>query len=55
MEQVKVSGLRELENHLQKIIAFPDTALDAKLFDDVELQLNGRSRHFNTHPGIYKM
>jgi hypothetical protein len=55
MDEVKVSGLKELENHLQEVIAFPDTTLDAKLFDDVELQLNGRLRRFSTHSGICKM
>ncbi|EPE24189.1 hypothetical protein GLAREA_08039 [Glarea lozoyensis ATCC 20868] len=40
MAQVKVSGLEDLEAHLRQVIAFPDTQLDAKLFDDVELQLN---------------
>jgi hypothetical protein len=55
MDEVKVSGLNELETHLQKVIAFPNTTLDAKLFDDVELQLNGRSRYFSAHSGIYKM
>jgi hypothetical protein len=42
MDEVKVSGLEDLEAHLRQVIAFPDTQLDAKLFDDVELQLNGK-------------
>jgi hypothetical protein len=43
MDEVKVSGLEELERHLQQVTLSPDTQLDAKLFDDVELQLNGKS------------
>ena len=42
MDEVRISGLAELETHLQQVLASPDTPLDAKLFDDVELQLNGK-------------
>ncbi|KAG9233691.1 hypothetical protein BJ875DRAFT_505237 [Amylocarpus encephaloides] len=36
---VPVTGLEELEDHLQQVVAAPDTELNAKLFDEVELQL----------------
>jgi hypothetical protein len=38
MDHVPVSGLDELEAHLQQIVQNPDTPLNA---DQVELQLNG--------------
>jgi hypothetical protein len=41
MDGVPVSGLVELENHMQQLIEAPDTQVNAKLFDDVELQLTG--------------
>jgi len=41
MDHVPVSGIDELETHLQQIISDPQTPLNAKLFDEVELQLNG--------------
>jgi hypothetical protein len=42
MAKVSVSGLEDLEKHLQQLIQDPATKLDGKLFDDVELQLTGR-------------
>lgn len=42
MDHVPVSGIDELEQHLQQILAEPDTTVNAKLFDEVELQLNGK-------------
>jgi hypothetical protein len=43
MDHVPVSGIDELERHLQQILAEPDTtSINAKLFDEVELQLNGK-------------
>ncbi|KAF4627470.1 hypothetical protein G7Y89_g10684 [Cudoniella acicularis] len=39
MEDIPITGLEELESHLQKLIASPETPLDAKLFDEVQLQL----------------
>ena len=41
MDHVPVSGIDELESHLQQILSDPHTPLNAKLFDEVELQLNG--------------
>jgi hypothetical protein len=36
-----ISGLQELDNHLDDLIGKPETPLIPKLFDDVELQLTG--------------
>lgn len=41
MNIVPVTGLEELDNHLDELIEDPNLPLNAKLFDDVELQLNG--------------
>jgi len=43
MEEIPVHGLEELERHVQQLAEDPETPLDAKLFDEVELQLNGKS------------
>ncbi|KUJ14508.1 uncharacterized protein LY89DRAFT_589726 [Mollisia scopiformis] len=40
MEEIPITGLEELEKHLDILLEAPDTPLDAKLFDEVELQLN---------------
>ncbi|KAK2042482.1 hypothetical protein LZ31DRAFT_526242 [Colletotrichum somersetense] len=37
---VPVSGLDELKKHLDDLVSAPETPLDPKLLDDVELQLN---------------
>ncbi|KAE8443553.1 hypothetical protein EG329_001715 [Mollisiaceae sp. DMI_Dod_QoI] len=39
MEEIPVTGLEELETHLEVLVEAPDTPLNAKLFDEVELQL----------------
>ena len=44
MEEIPVTGLEELESHLQQLVEAPDTPLNAKLFDEVELQLTGKLR-----------
>lgn len=44
MDHVPVSGAEELEDHLRQIVEDPQTTLNAKLFDEVELQLNGMMR-----------
>jgi hypothetical protein len=44
MEEIPVTGLEELESHLQQLVDAPDTPLNAKLFDEVELQLTGKLR-----------
>jgi hypothetical protein len=44
MEEIPVTGLEELECHLQQLVDAPDTPLNAKLFDEVELQLTGKLR-----------
>lgn len=43
MEETPISGLEELELHLKLLVEAPDTPLNAKLFDEVELQLTGKS------------
>lgn len=47
METVPVTGLEELDKHLDELLADPTIDLNAKLFDHVELQLTG------TVPRIY--
>ena len=42
MEDVPISGLEKLEEHLQKLQEDPETPLLAKLFDEVELQITGK-------------
>ncbi|KAK2002099.1 hypothetical protein LX36DRAFT_746466 [Colletotrichum falcatum] len=37
---IPVSGLDELKKHLDDLVSAPETPLDPKLLDDVELQLN---------------
>lgn len=41
MEEIPITGLEELEAHLKQITDDPETPLNAKLFDEVELQLTG--------------
>lgn len=41
MDQIPITGLEELEKHVQRVLEAPDTPLNAKLFDEVELQLTG--------------
>jgi hypothetical protein len=41
MDGVPITGLEELERHIQHLLEDPDTPVDAKLFDEVELQLTG--------------
>ncbi|GKT85885.1 hypothetical protein Ct61P_03735 [Colletotrichum tofieldiae] len=41
---VPISGLDELKKHLDDLVSAPETPLDPKLLDDVELQLNARRR-----------
>jgi hypothetical protein len=48
MDSIPVSGLVELEEHMEKLAEAPDTSVNAKLFDDVELQLTGRFVHSST-------
>jgi len=42
MDQIPVTGLEELEMHLMHLAEAPSTPLNAKLFDEVELQLTGK-------------
>ena len=42
METTPITGLDELEQHLDSLVGDPSTPLNAKLFDDVELQLTGK-------------
>lgn len=46
METVPVEGLESFELHLQQLIDVPDTPLDEALFDNIQLQLNGKSAVF---------
>ncbi|VUC20126.1 unnamed protein product, partial [Clonostachys rosea] len=39
MENVRISGLEELQAHLQELVNDSTLPFNAKLFDDVELQL----------------
>ncbi|KFZ04378.1 hypothetical protein V502_10192, partial [Pseudogymnoascus sp. VKM F-4520 (FW-2644)] len=39
MEDAPIDGLDALERHLKVLVEKPETPFDAKLFDDVELQL----------------
>jgi len=41
-EGLPVTGLEDLTRHLQQLSKDLDTPLDAKLFDEVELQLTGK-------------
>jgi hypothetical protein len=41
METVPVTGLDELDTHLDELVEDPNIPLNAKLFDHVELQLTG--------------
>ena len=41
---IPITGLEELESHLQRLVEAPDIPLDAKLFDEVELQLTGNNK-----------
>jgi hypothetical protein len=43
MESTPISGLDELDRHLDDLIQDVDLALNPKVFDDVELQLTGIS------------
>lgn len=52
MDNTPITGLEELAAHLQHLVVEPDTPLNAKLFDEVELQLNGKSS-LGTSPGNY--
>jgi len=47
MDHVPITGLEELQNHLQRVAEDPETPLEAKLFDEVELQLNGKPALFS--------
>lgn len=42
MEELPITGLEEIESHLQQLVQDPETQLNAKLFDEVELQLTGK-------------
>jgi hypothetical protein len=41
MDNAPVTGLDELRAHLDQLVEDPTIPLNAKLFDDVELQLRG--------------
>lgn len=41
MDNLPISGLTELQAHIQQLVDDPSAPFNAKLFDDVELQLTG--------------
>lgn len=41
-DTISVTGVEELEKHLDELISDPNLEPTLKLFDDVELQLTGR-------------
>lgn len=41
MDTTPVAGIDELDAHLDQLVDAPETVLNIKLFDDVELQLTG--------------
>lgn len=43
MNNMPISGLAELEAHLHQLLADASLPFNAKLLDDVELQLTGKS------------
>jgi hypothetical protein len=42
MEDIPITGLEELQKHLEQLLEDPGTPVDAKLFDEIELQLTGK-------------
>jgi hypothetical protein len=46
MDEIPITGLEETERHLQQLVEDPETSLNAKLFDEVELQLTGKPKLF---------
>lgn len=52
MEVVPVTGLDELDQHLDELVDDPSIDLNAKLFDHVELQLTGTVRNYPSAPII---
>lgn len=49
-DTVPVTGVDELDQHLDELVTDPNLPLKEKLFDDVELQLSGL---FPLHPTTY--
>jgi hypothetical protein len=43
METTPITGVEELDDHLDQLVEDPSTPLNEKLFDEVELQLTGAS------------
>jgi hypothetical protein len=48
-DTIPVTGVDDLENHLNELLSDTTLALQAKLFDDVELQLTGKN-HIQPSP-----
>lgn len=44
-DTIPVTGVEELEKHLDELLQDPDQSPTLKLFDDVELQLTGMFAH----------
>lgn len=47
MENIPISRIDELHTHLSQLQDAPETPIDVKLLDDVELQLTGISLSYN--------
>lgn len=41
MDTIPISRIDKLHAHLESLCTDPETAIDARLFDEVELQLTG--------------
>jgi hypothetical protein len=55
-DQLSIAGLDDLRSHIEELLSEPETPLNAKLFDDVELQLTGETliprRHIQSSPWL---
>jgi hypothetical protein len=49
-EPLPITGVEELERHLQQMLDDPETPLNAKLLDEVDLQLTGLWFHIQPLP-----
>lgn len=53
MDTVPISRLDELHAHLEELGRSPETPINARLFDEVELQLTGNSLpSFSLYPSF---
>jgi hypothetical protein len=54
IDQALVTGLDDLEKHLHLLLQDPETPLNAKLFDEVELQLTGTCAGGTENSSLWK-